>query len=220
MLFEFENIERLKRKIKQLEVKCNQGKGKLSLLYSQRKDLKNNLDQTLINLQDWELVQILFSSTSEFAREQLKKKIESTVTAALQSIINDSDLRFQVVINIKGGQPVADWMVLTPIGNELVPLSPEDAKGGGVSDVVSFALRLALLELVDPKNEGFLVADEPGRNVSKEYGENFALFIAEYSQKTGRQVIMSSHREDQINAAARRYDVIREENGTAKVVLV
>ncbi len=209
--------EQLQLQIKQYQSKYEQGKGQLSLLESQKEEKKKKLNQTIDQLETWEMVKILFSETSEFARKQLKKKIEDTVTAALQSIIDDRDLRFKVEIDKKRGQSVAEWKVMSRYGDGWVSESPEDARGGGITDIVSIALRLALLELAKPKNEGILVADEPGRNVSREYGNNFAQFLAEYSEKTGRQIIMSSHREDQINAAKKEYRVGRDKEGNSTV---
>ena len=97
-------------------------------------------------------MQILLSKASEFARQQLKTRIEQTVTAALAAIFNDSTMKFEIEMSTIGGKPAADWRVVScyeipaKAGDEDVKLSaytvvasPEDAKGGGVTDVVSLA---------------------------------------------------------------------------------
>ncbi|MCG8514529.1 MAG: ATP-binding protein [Halanaerobiales bacterium] len=211
------NITNLQLHIKQYRSKYEQGKGQLALLKSQRKEKKAQLDQLISDLQDWELVKVLFAETSEFAREQLKKKIENTVTAALQSIIDDSDLKFKVEIDRKANQPVAEWKIISRYGDEYVAESPENARGGGISDIVSIALRLASLELARPQNEGILTADEPGKHVSAEYAPNLAAFLKEYSEKTRRQSIMITHNRDLAESANKRYEVGRDSEGNSGV---
>lgn len=211
------NLSDLELHIKQYRAKYEQGKGQLALLKSQRKAKKEQLDQEKQNLQDWELVAILFTETSEYAREQLKSRIEKTVTAALQSIIDDSDIRFKVEIDQKAGQPVAEWKVCSLYNGEWVAESPEDSRGGGISDIVSIALRLALLELARPKSKGVLIADEPGKHVSAEYAPDLAEFLQEYSLKTGRAIIMTTHNRDLAEKASKRYEVGRDTEGNSEV---
>jgi DNA repair exonuclease SbcCD ATPase subunit len=211
------DLSQLELQIKQYQSKYEQGKGQLSLLKEQLKETKEELAQVKENLETWEKVKLLFAETSEFAREQLKTKIERTVTAALQSIIDDSDLRFKVEVDKKGGNPVAEWKVVSKYNGEWVAEPPESARGGGVSDIVSIALRLALIELASPKNEGILNADEPGKHVSSDYAPNLAKFLEEYSEKTGRSILMTTHNRDLAEVASKRYGVSRDENGNSEV---
>jgi len=46
------------------------------------------------------------SKASEFAREQLKTRIEQTVTAALTAIFADSTMRFEIEMGSIGGRPL------------------------------------------------------------------------------------------------------------------
>lgn len=211
--------EQLQLHIKQYQSKYEQGKGQLALLKAQRKEKKEQLDQTKKNLSDWELVSILFTETSEFAREQLKSRIEKTVTAALQSIIHDRDLRFKVIIDKKGGQPVAEWKVVKLYDGEPVQEDVESGKGGGITDIVSAGLQLSLLELARPYSEGAFVADEPGRNVSdkNDYGEYFAEFLAELAEKTGRQILLTTHRAEMVAVGAKQYYVDMDEDENSVV---
>lgn len=170
----------------------DQAKGKRDLLMQQKKQKDAELQTVEANLSTWEQVQLLLSKSSEFAREQLKQKIEETVTAALRSIFEDPGISFNIELT-SGANPAASWQVISSYENFEVAANPEDARGGGVTDVVSLALRLALLELARPKHEGPVILDEPGKMISREYLPNVAAFLSKYGEKTGRQIVMVTH---------------------------
>lgn len=153
------------------------------------------------DIADWQKIQALFGKVSEFAREQLTIRVEQTVTAALQAIFKDSHLEFKIGLSTLGGKPAAQWQVVSSYETDgkttTVAANPEDARGGGITDVVSLALRLALLELARPKPEGPVLLDEPGKMISQEYVPNLAEFLRQYAARTGRQVIMVTHQPKQ-----------------------
>ena len=137
-----------------LRTKYNREAGQLALLEQQQADKQLKLQQAKDDIEVWQQVQTLFSMVSEFSREQLKLRIEETVTAALQAVFCEDNIKFVVDIKVSDGKPVAEWTVVSSFGDFAVAACPEDAKGGGVTDVVSLALRLALLELARPKPMG------------------------------------------------------------------
>ena len=173
----------------------------------------------------WQQVQVLLSKASEYAREQLKTRIEQTVTAALAAIFADSTMRFEIEMKDLGGKPAADWRVVSCYEGRdesdtqpvTVTASPEDAKGGGVTDIVSLALRLALLELSRPRVEGPVLLDEPGKMISKEYLPALAEFLKQYAAKTERQIILVTHHETLAMVADVGYTVRQQERGKSEV---
>lgn len=183
----------LEGKAAKLRKELEQAKGKRDLLVQQKSDKEVELQAVEGNISTWEQVQLLLSKSSEFAREQLKQKIEETVTAALRSVFEDPGISFCVELGQVGGSPSASWQVISSYKDFEVAANPEDARGGGVTDVVSLALRLALLELARPKHDGPVVLDEPGKMISREYLPNVAAFLSKYGEKTGRQIIMVTH---------------------------
>lgn len=191
-----------------------QAKGKRDLLVLQREQKDGDLQEVISNLSTWEQVQLLLSKSSEFAREQLKQKIEETVTAALRSIFEDSGISFNIELT-PGANPAASWQVISSYKDFEVAANPEDARGGGVTDVVSLALRLALLELARPKHEGPVILDEPGKMISREYLLNVAAFLSKYGEKTGRQIIMVTHHGILADAADVAW-FVQQEKGVSK----
>ncbi len=224
------NISQLESELTSLRQKYNSAQGQRDLLISQRREKENELSAARQDIELWRQVQVLLSKASEFARQQLKTRIEQTVTAALAAIFADSTMRFKIEMKDIGGKPAADWRVVScydvpaKAGDEDVKLSaytvvasPEDAKGGGVTDVVSLALRLALLELSRPRPEGPVLFDEPGKMISKEYLPNVAEFLKSYAAKTGRQILMVTHHEALADVADKGFNV-SQVNGVSEVV--
>lgn len=197
-------------------------------LQGKQQALEEHLAQTRIlqsqaesDIRDWQKVQSLFGQVSEYAREQLKVTVEQTVTAALQAIFEDSQLEFLILLKTQGGKPAAEWAVVSQYNHEGTPATvaanPEDARGGGITDVVSLALRLALLELARPRPEGPLLLDEPGKMISAEYVPNLAEFLKSYAQRTGRQIILVTHHEALADVADTAYRV-EQRDGISEVV--
>ncbi len=216
------NIQVLESELAALRTRYSQGQGQRDLLVNQRREKQAELTAAQQDIELWRQVQLLLSKASEYAREQLKTRIEQTVTAALAAIFADSSMRFEIEMSTIGGRPAADWRVVSCYGdtgseNQVsVVASPEDAKGGGVTDVVSLALRLALLELSRPKPGGPVLFDEPGKMISKEYLPSVAEFLKQYAAKTGRQIIMVTHHEVLADVADVGYKVTQE-NGVSEV---
>ncbi|MBC7106618.1 MAG: ATP-binding protein, partial [Firmicutes bacterium] len=86
-----------------------------------------------------------------------------------------------------------EFYVASDYGGREVVNRPQDARGGGVVDVISLALRVALLQTVRPPLPGPLMLDEPGKHVSEEYARSLALFLKSVSEMFGRQIVLVTH---------------------------
>ncbi len=190
-----------------MRTRYEQARGRRDLLLDQRASKADALDRVRRDIDVWRQVQMLFTKVSEYARQQLKSRIEETVTAALQAVFADDGLRFEIEIRELAGKPAAEWRVVSRYVDTELSTDPEDARGGGIVDVVSLALRLALMELSRPKPGGPLLLDEVGKHVSGEYAPNVAFFLKEYARKTGRQVILVTHQAALAEVADKSYRV-------------
>jgi len=206
----------LEQQIKALSDTYQRELGSLEILRQQLRGKQAELQEARGDIEIWKQVQVLLGQVSEYARQQLKAQIEATVTAGLQAIMQDNDIKFIVDIRDLGGKPAADWKVVTTRGEQPITASPEDAHGGGIVDIVSLCLRAALLELSRPKPGGPFLLDEPGKMISAEYLPNVAEFLKQYLKKTGRQGIMITHHEPLAEVADVSYRV-RQENGVSEV---
>lgn len=194
--------------VNQLALSVAKRQGQRDMLLAQRAESEKAAAEATAKIGQFDLVQILLQETSDFAREQAKGRIEDIVTQALQ-VVFGADYRFHIVLDTRGHLPVVEFRLQKPDmvykhtkvkDGETAPppgftLKPPDYdSGGGEVDVISFALRLAVMELSDV--QGPLFADEIGKHVSKEYAPNVAYFLRQYSREFGRQIILITHNDD------------------------
>ena len=110
------SLENLESSLAALRTRYSQAQGQRDLLVSQRREKQNDLTAAQADIELWRDVQVLLSKASEFAREQLKTRIEQTVTAALAAIF-DSSMKFEIEMGNIGGRPAADWRVVSSCGD-------------------------------------------------------------------------------------------------------
>lgn len=197
----------LEQQVRVLADRYQKESGQLELLQSQLQAKQAELEQVQDDIDVWKQVQVLLSKVSEYARKQLKQQIESVVSAGLQAILQEDTIRFVIEVTTSNGKPSTEWKVVTTRGDVPIIANPEDAKGGGIVDIVSLCLRAALLELSRPKPGGPLLADEPGKMISAEYLPNVAEFLKQYLKRTGRQGILITHHEPLAEVADVSYRV-------------
>lgn len=177
----------------QLQTQYLKRRGQEEALLQERQGLQAQLTAVQQETDLLTQVQICLQGASEFARDQARKDIEEIVSNALAMIFG-SDISFIVRMNELRGRWEADFYVASTYGGSVVVESkPQESRGGGVVDVVSLALRVALLESHRPALPGPLILDEPAKHVSEEFAMNVAEFLRQSCQFFGRQVIMVTH---------------------------
>ncbi|MCR9040898.1 chromosome partitioning protein ParA [Bacillus sp. L381] len=182
-------LMKVKADVRQASNKISALIGQRDLLRKQKDEARKRLEAAEQELGNFDLVQILLQKTSEYARQQAKKQIEDIVTSAL-SVVFGKDYRFNINIEVKANQPVAEyWLTSEGVTTQLKP--PDYDRGGGVADVVSLALKLAVGELSGVRGPLFL--DEAAKHVSQEYVQNVAFFLKEFSRKFNRQMVLVTH---------------------------
>ena len=205
----------LESELATLRKRYQQAQGQRDLFVQQRREKEQQLAAAQTDIELWRQVQVLLSKASEFARQQLVQRLQTTVTAALQAVFDRDDIRFEIELKTIGNAPAANWSISSLYGDgdskTEIKTEPESARGGGYVDIVSLALRLALLELARPKPEGPILLDEPAKMVSQEYLPNLAAFLKQYAAKTGRQIIMVTHHEALADVADVGYKVSQQD---------
>jgi DNA repair exonuclease SbcCD ATPase subunit len=123
--------------------------------------------------------------------EKLHKQIIDTYseigTMCLQSIFGD-DYRYKMIGEIKYGLLSISHIVLDKKGNEIDPIN---SMGGGVVDVLSFALRLTTLLLSG--TDRLLILDEPFRFLSRDKIPIIRSVLDILSVDYGVQIEMVTH---------------------------
>ena len=161
------------------------------------------------------LIRDLIEKTEEeqvlrMEREVLDKasergKIESAQTA--QHLVNqtlkyvfDEDIEFKINISNPAGQPNMDFETEVTRGGQRISREPVEGGGLGVVDVLSTALRILGLNVIDRENGAPMVFDEPGKSVSEQYQERMAEYLKQTSISFGRQIFLVTHNKESLGS--------------------
>ena len=129
---------------------------------------------------------------SEAIQHTVYARIETTVTHALQFVFPNEDYRCVVTTSQKRGRVEAQ----IEVEHNGVRMDPLTQCGGGVVDVVSFALRLVCITSNPDKSRRVLVLDEPFKYVSADYRHRASLLLDNLSTELGFQLIIVTHDDD------------------------
>lgn len=186
-------INNLEKDIDKKKEEYNLRKGQRDQLVDEKQERQKRIEKLKEEVDIFEETRILLQETAEYARRQAKQQIENLVTKALQYIFG-AEFSFEIEIEEKRGRPSAEFYVVSEYQDQKLKNNPQMARGGGIVDVVSLALRIAILESYRPKVAGPLVLDEPAKHVSEEYISNVAQFLKYVNQHFSRQVIIVTHK--------------------------
>jgi ABC-type Mn2+/Zn2+ transport system ATPase subunit len=131
----------------------------------------------------------LIQAAVQQMQESAHRQVASIVTQCLQAIFGPH-LAFTLYFEQKRGRTEALMLVTDLQGNMIDPMT---ACGGGVVDVISFALRICALVLTKPSRRRLLVLDEPFKFVSAEYREGIADLLKRLSQDLQIQFVLVTH---------------------------
>jgi DNA repair exonuclease SbcCD ATPase subunit len=188
-------------KLKDLEADYNQQVGQFTQLTDEFNTLQIDIHKIKSTSLIYEESRILLQKAGTDARESARKRLEETVTEALKYVFG-SDFEFIIELRDARGRTEADFYVQSEYNGEKVKTKPEDSRGGGVIDIISIALRIALIQIHNsPAIKGPIILDEPGKHVSVDYATKLATFLKHINQTFDRQIIISTHQPDLANIA-------------------
>jgi len=134
-------------------------------------------------------------------RQEIKDRVEILVTKGLRAVFGRDDYEFIFKVTLKGSRVGLVPTLRSKFGDETLEVKIYDSHGGGVSDVVSFILRVVVLTLFRPKLSPLMVLDESFRHVSPEYLRGVAVLMEELARSTGIQFILVTHKPELLDAA-------------------
>lgn len=201
-----EELVKLEETIKQARDMWTRLDARRQVLIDQLEQAEAKLNEYLDTIDVYEKARVLLQQSAEYAREQARQQMETLVTNALQYVFGPL-FQFQIEIEDHGNRTVAEFYVTTEYEGVQIKTKPQDSRGGGVVDIVTLALRVALMETVQPKVSGPLILDEPGKHVSNEYVYYLYEFLKSLSTMFGRQIIMVTHNHHLTESADQAFEV-------------
>lgn len=172
---------------------------------------KQQLADKLAEMDRVVTAQLVIQEVARKTQEELRFRIESIVTMALEAVFSDP-YQFVIEFEVKRNQTEARC-VFERDGERVDPMT---ATGGGAVDIAAFALRVTLWSLRRPRPRATLLLDEPFRFVSRDLQLRAGMMMRELSEKLGVQFIVVTHNKDLIDAADRVIEV-SQRDGKSRV---
>jgi DNA repair exonuclease SbcCD ATPase subunit len=188
-----------------------QERGKLLQLQKERESVANKVDSLLILREDIEEATFIIQTVSKETQEQVQFFIEDIAQEAINSIFGQDTYIFRAEFVMRRGKTECDFFLMEGENR----IQPMEATGGGVVDIIAFALRAALWSL-DKTHRNVLILDEPFRFLSRDLHEQAGDMLRTLSQRLGLQIIMVSHSGELIETADRVF-VISKQQGISKI---
>lgn len=172
-------IEKYKNKIEQY-------KGIMIQLENSRKGYENKTETIQKELHYTEKAQIIIQKVAQETQEQIQFHISNLVTLALEAVFPDP-YKFNISFVIKRGKTECE-LKLEKNGELYDPI---DEDGGGIVDITSFALRIALWSLSRTSNT--MILDEPMKFLSKDLLPKAGEMLKQLSERLNLQFIIVTH---------------------------
>lgn len=193
----------MKQQLENLTKKLHQLQGQKELLVQQKNEAERNAgvyQQTYINiLKAREIV----STVAQNTQKAIEIHISSLVSVALASVFPDPYL-FSLRFAQRRNKTEAD-LIFIKNGNEITDILENG--GGGVADVASFALRIALWSL--KKTRATFLLDESFKFLhNPNYQEKTSEMLKEISSRLGIQIIMISDQQALLKSADKVIEII------------
>ncbi len=187
--------------MKNYRVLLNKSIGKKEMIETMLKEKTEVLDSLTNKTIHIEQAQVIIQDTAKATQEKLRFHIEDIVQLALDAIYPHEYI-FNLEFVIKRGKTEAEICFLKNDNK----INPMEASGGGVVDVASFALRIAIWSISNTDN--IMILDEPGKWISKDLIPKFALIIKELSEKLNLQFIIVTHITELTETADKIFNVV------------
>ncbi len=195
--------------LEQIKEKIQRAKGARDQIQKTLSDMKERLKYLEKRKEYIEKAQVLIQTTAKETQEKLRYHIEDIVNMALD-ICFPNKYSFIVDFQIKRGKTEAELFLV----KDRERIDPLAAAGGGVADIVSFALRLSAWSL--SKTDNVIILDEPFKFLSSNLRPLAGEVLKQLSEKLNLQIIMVTHDEVMIDIADKVFEV-KQKKGVSEV---
>jgi DNA repair exonuclease SbcCD ATPase subunit len=131
----------------------------------------------------------ILQEVSKQTQEQLEFRISELINLALFSTFPES-YTFKINYEIKRNKTETRFYLVDNKGHRLDPLT---STGGGVVDIISFALRISLWSLSARKIRPIIILDEPFPFLDNSLQEDSSKLLKELAKKLQLQIIVVTH---------------------------
>jgi len=197
-------INNLKSKLETLANQVGRVQGEYNYIKTESENNAKKIDLLVFQSEQHSKAVELLNKVQTVTRDKIKNEFENLVSYAMNFIYGEN-YKFHLDFGTRGNLQELNFSIETPEFKE--PYDPLDTSGGGILDIVSLALRIVLMEVSQPKIQGFLLMDESLKHLSENYLPNANEFLTEISKKLNRQILFISHESEFINSTHNTIEV-------------
>ena len=200
-------------RISNLRRELAQRRGERDLLKRQSAEVRQAAESNEAEAAECAEARDLMAAVLAATQQMVVGFLEEIATLALRTVYGD-DYALRLKVEVKRNQTE-----ITPVlVFREMELSPRDEVGGGVVDVLSFGLRMALWAMRTPRSRPSVVLDEPFKYVSRDRVEAVGNMLKEVSGLLGVQLVLVTHDWELIACANRSWQV-ELKDGVSAVIL-
>lgn len=193
------------------EQKINEMKVEKKLLEKSQNSLHKELSDLEKNSNLLQQAKEIFQKSALLTQNHLAEHLSKIVTKAIRSVFFEKNVEFKVEFKEQRNKTECEMYIIEN-GEEY---SLTESRGYGMTDIVSFALRVAYILL--HSSENILIIDEPFRNLDKDKHEYASLMVKELSRELSMQFIICTHMEILQEHADKKYRV-KQKKGESSVL--
>ena len=153
----------------------------------ERNNLRSKIKEIDNEMETLKMTREVAQKAAELVQRKTIVAVEDVVNAALNDIF-EGEYEFKIDLLVLRGKVAAELKLV----RDGVEYTLTDTVGGGVIDVVSFALRIAFWAIRKDSAPVFIL-DEPMRFLSAGHVRNASELIRRLSEELGVQIIMVTH---------------------------
>lgn len=158
-------------------------------------------------------VRRIISEAARITQLQFKGFVETLVTMAIQTVFPEEQYKFVMEFDLKANRSEINLLVQQ---GEKEPYNCEEEQGGGLLDIISFALRVVMWSLEKPRSRAIFIMDEPMRFCGK-LTSLAGNMMKEISSKLNIQMLIVTH-EDSLSEIADQCWFVKREKGGQSIV--
>lgn len=183
-------------------------------LQKQIESIQAKLDYQATNYEYILKAQEFLQKVAKDTQNKLSFHISEFVSNALETIWKDDAYSFELRFVSKRNKTEVEMFLLDDKGSINLKDLNNLRTGGGILDIIAFALRVSLWSLQKSK-EKLLILDQPFTNLDNEHLPMANELLKEVNSKLGIQIVIINHN-PQLNEGNTIYEIFKE-NAISKV---
>lgn len=185
-----------------------------NLYREQQKEAEEKAEQALGRIKDYDACITIIQNIASTLQNNVKGKIVSIVQKALDVVA--SDITFDMEFVTRRDKTECDLFCTDKTGNRQELMF---SRGGGILDIISFALRVAVWSL-DNKASSVILLDECFKFLSQEWRETGATLFKTLSEELGIQFVVVSHIPEIVEVADTGFRIQKNSFGVSEISLL